>query len=342
MLRLENEMIMGWSKKNMLVSIFCVSYNHEKYIRDVLEGFLLQKTNFPIEILIHDDASTDKTADIIKEYEIKYPYIIKPIYQDENQLSQGIRPNIKYNIPRASGKYIAFCDGDDYWIDPFKLQKQVDFMEKNLKFVACAHNAKIMDETNEDSKSFVNFDMSKNIFTVDDFTKGEAYFHASSMLFRNSVELTKAYKFLDKHKGDWFRLIVFSQYGPIKYIDDVMSVYRIHDKGVWSLMDKKQQVLRNLKSTLDFNKIFNYKYEENFLNLFVRVSVNEFQNLAIDNIKSLFIDLEKDMVLKIIIKLYESLAEKDKILLEKENYIDEKHKIITWYEGVVQTLNNKK
>ncbi len=120
-----------WRNKKLLVSICCTTYNQENYIRECLEGILCQKTDFSFELLIHDDASTDKTADIIREYENKYPDIIKPIYQTENQYSKGIRINATFIYPRAKGKYIAICEGDDYWIDPLKLQKQVDFLEKN-------------------------------------------------------------------------------------------------------------------------------------------------------------------------------------------------------------------
>ena len=113
-----------------LVSICCLAFNHEPYIREALEGFLMQKTDFPIEVLIHDDASTDGTASIIREYEERFPDIIKPIYQTENQYSKGIK-NISgiFNFPRAKGKYIAMCEGDDYWTDPYKLQKQIDFLD---------------------------------------------------------------------------------------------------------------------------------------------------------------------------------------------------------------------
>ncbi len=120
--------------KKPLVSICCLTYNHEKYIHDAIEGFLMQKANFEFEILIHDDASTDGTTEIIKEYEKKYPGLIKPIYQTENQWSKGIKPFFKDLFPKAKGKYIALCEGDDYWVDPYKLQKQVDFMEANPKY----------------------------------------------------------------------------------------------------------------------------------------------------------------------------------------------------------------
>ena len=117
-----------------LVSIDCLAFNHEAYIRDALEGFLMQKTDFTFEVLIHDDASTDKTANIIRKYEKKYPGIIKPIYQKENQYTKGIDIPKQFQYPRATGKYIAICEGDDYWIDPQKLQKQVDFLEAHSDY----------------------------------------------------------------------------------------------------------------------------------------------------------------------------------------------------------------
>lgn len=130
-----------------LVSISCITYNHAPYIRKCLDGFLMQKTNFHYEVLIHDDASTDGTADIIREYEIKYPDIIKPIYQKENQYSKGIKISQTYNFPRAQGKYIAFCEGDDYWTDPNKLQMQVDFLENNPDYGMCYTKAKQYDQS---------------------------------------------------------------------------------------------------------------------------------------------------------------------------------------------------
>ena len=109
----------------MMVSVICLAYNHGKYVRETLEGFVSQKTDFPFEVIVHDDASTDNTADIIREYEKKYPDIIKPIYQVQNQYSQKVDIYKEFELPRMSGKYVAFCEGDDYWSDPYKLQKQV-------------------------------------------------------------------------------------------------------------------------------------------------------------------------------------------------------------------------
>lgn len=132
-----------------LVSICCLTYNHEPFIRKCLDGFLMQETNFPIEILIHDDASTDGTDEIIKEYAEKYTCLILPLFESENQYSKGKQNEIDFfNYRRARGKYIAYCEGDDYWTDPLKLQKQVDFMESHPDYSVCFHRCQYFNEKN--------------------------------------------------------------------------------------------------------------------------------------------------------------------------------------------------
>lgn len=132
-LRTEDEIIANWKGyiDKPVVSICCITYNHELYIEDALEGFLIQETYFPFEILIHDDASNDSTTDIIREYEARYPRLIRPIYQTENQYSKGLKMNPVFNFPRAKGEYIAVCEGDDYWFAPEKLQTQINLMEQS-------------------------------------------------------------------------------------------------------------------------------------------------------------------------------------------------------------------
>ena len=124
------------------VSILCLAFNHEKYIADAIEGFLKQKTDFAYEIIINEDASTDGTAEIIRQYERRFPDMIHPIYHKQNQYSQGVNINDKFMVPLARGKYVALCDGDDYWIDPYKLQKQYDAMEANPNCRMCLHKAR--------------------------------------------------------------------------------------------------------------------------------------------------------------------------------------------------------
>ena len=127
-----------------LVSICCITYNHAPFIKKCLDGFLMQETSFPIEILIHDDASSDGTDTIVREYAERYPDLIFPLYETENQYSKGKSSvmDIVYNYSRAKGKYIAYCEGDDYWTDPLKLKKQVDFMEAHPDYSVCFHRCK--------------------------------------------------------------------------------------------------------------------------------------------------------------------------------------------------------
>ena len=169
-----------------VVSVCVITYNHGKYIRQCLYGILMQEVTFPYEILIHDDASPDNTAEIIRKYEAKYPEIIKPIYQTVNQYSQGIDVG-KYNFERAVGKYIALCEGDDYWTDPKKLQIQVDFLEEHPEYVGTAHNVRTINEFGQP------VDENKNPYPIQDehqFTIKDAEdFHlpgqTASIVFRN-------------------------------------------------------------------------------------------------------------------------------------------------------------
>lgn len=132
-----------------LVTIRCITYNHDPYIRQCLEGFVMQQTNFPFEAIVHDDASTDGTAAIIREYAEKYPDIIKPIYETENQYSKHDGSLDRIMNAHMRGKYIALCEGDDYWIDPLKLQKQVDFMESHPDYGLCYTNVLSFYETSK-------------------------------------------------------------------------------------------------------------------------------------------------------------------------------------------------
>lgn len=216
------------------VSIICNSYNHEKYIEDALKSFLVQKTNFAYEVLVHDDASTDKTADIIREYEKAYPNIIKPIYQTENQYSKGIYPTDAYHLPRLKGKYIALCEGDDYWTDPLKLQKQFDALESNLDIDMCAHAAirvkaatrKIIDTIAPSNK--------KTIFTTQEVIKGGGGFIATNTLFYRRELVKKQPKFRKYFPFDYSLQIQGALRGGILYLPEIMSAYRVMVPNSWT------------------------------------------------------------------------------------------------------------
>ena len=169
----------------IVVSVYCLAYNHEQYIRDALEGFVRQKTNFRYEVLVHDDASTDNTSAIIREYAQKYPDIIKPIFQTENQYSKGVKILPEIIHPKSSGIYIAFCEGDDYWCDENKLQRQVDFLETHQEgYSACVHNTKVLDCRNGETY-LKNRSRKDRDLTFRQVVKyGSSEFQASSLMLR--------------------------------------------------------------------------------------------------------------------------------------------------------------
>ena len=224
--------------KEPMVSICCITYNHEKYIRDAIEGFLMQKTSFPFEIIIHDDASTDKTADIIRDYERKYPEIVKPIYQVDNQFSQGKNPfALVYNV--AKGKYFALCEGDDYWIDPHKLQKQIDAMENYLECNICFHPATTLDEKGTITPKMINkYPNGVKIFSTREvILKGPSFFPAVSTVFRSSkIEpLIHPPNWTSKLKGMHTCNTVFGSLGGgALFVPDTMAVYRQNAESSFS------------------------------------------------------------------------------------------------------------
>lgn len=209
-----------------MVSICCITYNHEPYIRDCLEGILMQKFNFPLEVLIHDDASTDHTADIIREYEAKYPNIIKPIYQKENQYSRGVAISSTYVYPRAQGKYIAMCEGDDYWIDPHKLQKQYDFMESHPECSVCSTGFEILTQKDGSKKTVAS---EENVTgDLSSFVNGKLHIQTCTVFARR--ELFLKIPRLDPQNyfvGDLNLCCHLLENGKCCFLRDVTSVYRV-------------------------------------------------------------------------------------------------------------------
>lgn len=230
-------------EKTPLVSIICNTYNHVSFIRQCLDGFIMQQTSFPIEILVHDDASTDGTADIVREYERNYPYLIKPIYQKENQYSKGVKVTLTYQYSRAKGKYIALCEGDDYWTDPLKLQKQVDFLENNFEYSVCGHRFQSYIE--RDSK-LLDYDTGiDGEYTLEDLIYRNVFCSTLSVVFRKeSLDLDWLSKC--RRSLDLILAYVLLKAGKGFCINDVMAVYRIHSMGIWSGSDSNMHIYENL------------------------------------------------------------------------------------------------
>ena len=247
---------------DILVSISCSTYNHEKYIVDAIEGFLMQKADFKFEILIHDDASTDKTAEIIREYEKKHPDLIKPIYQTESQYSKGIKVS-NFNRKRAQGKYIAICEGDDYWIDSLKLQKQVDFMNNHPECSMCFHAAKILNVKNNAYIGLIRpYNKTFVLSNKKLFIGGGGSTPTASILYKKELTNVLPDFYYSSPVGDHALALFLSSNGSIGYIDEVMSVRRLwvpsswntlyHNE--WSVKNKKIHLVRMIKTLEEFNK----------------------------------------------------------------------------------------
>lgn len=241
-----------------MVSIQCLTYNHAQYIRQCLDGFVIQKTNFRFEAIVHDDASTDGTQDIIREYEKKYPDIIKPIFEKENQYSKGIPGRIT-NIVNAhcKGKYIAICEGDDYWTDPLKLQKQVNIMEKydecGFVYTGCS---RYIQETGTYTSS------SDRLGSFDDLLL-ENFIHTPTVLYRKQLKQSYDKEIFPYAQnwlmGDyplWLYLSAISQPG---FIPEITSVYRVLKESASHSHDYNK-IFIFIKSIFDIRTFFAQHY----------------------------------------------------------------------------------
>ena len=233
-----------------LVAIHCLVYNHEPYLRDCLEGFVMQQTNFPFVAIVHDDASTDGSATIIREYEEKYPDIIKPIYETENQWRKpdgSLGRIMNAAIDATGAKYVAMCEGDDYWTDPLKLQKQVDFLEADDTLMAVCSNTSIVDNNskllNSKRGGVVKNDI-EGRYTLRDFFNYNHQYPTASVLYRNShrEELrTKYARTRNAYLGDWTLWICLHIYGDFYFINEPMVAYRINPTSLThSNVDKRR------------------------------------------------------------------------------------------------------
>ncbi|WP_409415527.1 glycosyltransferase family 2 protein [Flavobacterium sp. PS2] len=222
-----------------ILSVICTSFNHEKYIKECLDGFVMQQTNFLFEIIVHDDASTDSTAEIVKDYEIKHPNLFFNIYQSENQFTKkGV--NIWYDImlPKARGKYIAICEGDDYWTDSLKLQRQVDFLERNKNLTFCTHRYKIFYENdNSFDKNIhpLNQNLDENIeINKDVFFKDWLSQPLSAVVIKDDLlDALSKYSYF-KHYRDYHIFYFLLQKGKGICLNFCAGVYRINDGGIFS------------------------------------------------------------------------------------------------------------
>lgn len=213
------------------VSICCITYNHEQYIKDALEGFVIQQTSFPFEIVISDDCSKDSTRSIITEYKAKYPDLIRDVSPKQNL---GIFANFRHVQDQAKGKYVALCEGDDLWSDPLKLQKQVDLLEADETLMLCCTDCSVVDQRGKEVLSrrggIVKDDLPGR-YNLRDFFRDNHQYPTLSVVYRN----THREEVHDKHQhtanpflGDWTLWICLMIYGDMYYLNEVTCAYRVN------------------------------------------------------------------------------------------------------------------
>lgn len=252
------------------VNICVVTYNHRKYIRQTLDSILMQKTNFPFEIVIGEDCSTDDTRGIVLEYKKKYPGKIKLLLQKQNV---GATRNFIETLKLCSGQYIAICDGDDYWVDPNKLQKQVDFLETHNDYAICFHNSQIIDEQNRIRGLYCEFNKDRT-FTIKDILKRN-FIPTASVVFRNYLNNDFLDKLLQLKAADWAFHIYNAEKGKIYYMNEIMARWRVHSEGIWAKLSHKEGIRFKLNSILDVNKIFDYKYDNELRQSLYEIYINK-------------------------------------------------------------------
>lgn len=303
-----------------LVSICCLTYNHAPYIKDCLDGFLMQKTDFKFEVLIHDDASTDDTEKIIRVFEKKYPDIIKPLYETENQWIKGRRGSAVFNFPRAKGKYIALCEGDDYWIDPLKLHKQVTFLEENKDYGLVGTSNKIYFEQKTIYKTHK---LKEADYSFEDFVLGNRITTLTSC-FR--TDLLKRYLNEIKpenkgwYSGDYPMWMYMSKKMKVKILPDITAVYRKREESASNTNNiHKKLFIDKYRHTI--RKFYN-DYFESPTELKRKVDVRSYREAEINALKAKDFEYCREILNSYELNGYSGLAFFLKIYMKFPSLID--------------------
>ena len=245
--------------KKIVVSVLMITYNHEKYIDEAIRGILMQQVDFHVELLICNDASTDNTNKVIESCILNNSSQLTITYSHHKQ-NIGMMANFIFGLEHCKGKYIALCEGDDYWTDPLKLQKQVDFLDQNPIASACFHNAEILfeDGSNKPNQIINSPKQAKWAYTKDFFEKRETWFMATaSVMMRRKFVNPLPTWFVDCKSGDIPMYVILSENGPIGYLEETMSIYRKNLGGL-SFTDS------NISKAFLKNRIFMYSMLNQF------------------------------------------------------------------------------
>jgi len=245
----------------MKISVIVTSYNHEKYIKQCIESILMQKGDFELEIIIGDDFSKDNTTKILKYYEKEYSDIICLLPSKKNM---GVTKNLKRCLKKVKGEYVAICEGDDYWTDIYKLDKQSKFLKEKKDYALC-FNSFLMYYENQDKKNYVFQEkLTKKTYTTKDLILENFIGNFSCCMYKKDIIKKLPDDLYDIFTVDWMFNIACSEHGKIGFIKDTMSVYRIHENGLWSGKKSSKKYVEMLELIDIYNKFFSYKYNAEF------------------------------------------------------------------------------
>lgn len=253
-----------------LVSILCTAYNHAQYIGECLDGFLSQETTFPVEIIVHDDASTDGTQTLVAQYAKRFPGIIKTCFQDRNQLSQGKKPTV-LAFAYAIGEYIALCEGDDFWIDHTKLERQINEMQSQPGCDISFHPALAeYYDSMRDEEIICQHKNTNFLFPPEEIIRGDGGFcPTASLMIRRAVFENLPNCFFDAPVGDYYLQILGSLRNGALYLNKVMAAYRVRTPNSWAnrMTDKTKRMefhIRTIYTLYEFNAWLDYSYNTAF------------------------------------------------------------------------------
>jgi glycosyltransferase involved in cell wall biosynthesis len=254
--------VMSKEGNPIMVAVFMITYNHENYIEGAIQSVLDQVTDFEYKLFIGDDKSTDRTSVIIQNIQEKYPDQIDYTLNESNLGIPKNSLNIYNKCLNSGAKYVALLEGDDYWTDPFKLQKQVDFLEENKDYAISFHSLTALKEDGQtyqlpdfrETRSFEFLDLTQRNFIPTASCIFRLY-DDSHLLFQKLINMSV---------GDWALHMLNAQHGKIHYMTDTMAVYRLHATGDWSSMSTDQMLTKSLKCADELNKLFEYRYHAEF------------------------------------------------------------------------------
>ncbi len=245
---------------NIKISVIVTSYNHEKYIKECIDSILMQK-GIDFELIIGDDFSNDNTRKILEQYQKQHSDIINLLPSNENL---GVTKNLKRCLEETSGKYIAICEGDDYWTDPYKLQKQAGFLEERENCALCFNSVLVFYEDNKKQKHIFQEKLTKTLFNTKDLILDNFIGNFSCCMYRSDIVKKLPEGLYEFFTVDWMFNIVCSEYGKIGFLNEPMSTYRVHDSGLWSGKENKSKFPQLIQLIDIYNEFLSFRYDFEF------------------------------------------------------------------------------